>query len=267
MTFSVYLPPAVIAEESKAAVPVLFWLSGLECTDQNFAQKAVNAFKVAAQKAIAIVLSDTSPRGAGCKDDKVSWDFGEGAGFYVDATEDDYKNHYRMHTYVVEELPQVAVQATQRASGEARLDVSRKSISGHSMGGHGALTIYLKHSEKFRSCSAFAPIAHPSACPWGQKAFTGYLGADKSKWAEYDATELVKTKTNDRTRNQPILIHQGSKDRFLENQLLPQDFLAAAKEASQPVTYEFVEGYDHGYFFIASFIEQHIEFHASYLNQ
>ncbi len=258
MTFSVYLPAS--AGSKGKPVPVLYWLSGLECTDQNFAQKAPNAFKVASEVGVAIVLSDTSPRGAGCKDDKVSWDFGEGAGFYVDATEDAYKNNYRMYTYVTQELPKVV----KAAVGDAIND--KRAIAGHSMGGHGALTLYLRNPGMYTSCSAFAPIAHPSNCPWGQKALTGYLGANKSAWAIADATELVKTYAGDRAV--PILIEQGGADKFLLNgQLLPEDFLDAAKGAGQTVDYRCRDGYDHGYFFIASFIEDHVRFHSKFLHE
>lgn len=307
MTFSLYLPPSALATPAKA-VPVLYWLSGLECTDQNFAQKAPNAFKTAAKLDIAIVLSDTSPRGAGCPGDKESWDFGEGAGFYVDATTPSFDQHYRMYSYITKELPLVVAAA---AGGAVS---ALKSIAGHSMGGyvgcvceataccaagvlagfrlsllslpvpllsplqfysaisplfpppsHGALTLYLRNPELYASCSAFAPIAHPTKSAWGRKALTGYLGADEAGWAVADATELVASSKADKSKT--ILIDQGSADRFLLNgQLLPEDFLAAAKAAGQSVEYRLQDGYDHGYFFISTFIEDHIEFHAKALN-
>lgn len=250
MHFSVYLPP----QAAKGPVPVLYWLSGLTCTDQNFVTKA-GVQAEAAKLGIAIVCPDTSPRGENVADDPdASWDFGLGAGFYLDATEQPYAEHYRMQEYVVSELFQMV--------GEhLPIDNQRASISGHSMGGHGALTIALKYPSQYRSVSAFAPIAAPMHCPWGVKAFTGYLGENRSSWQAYDASALIASAT----AQVPMLIDQGGADAFLADQLKPEVLLAAAEVAGYPIQYRRQAGYDHSFFFIASFITEHLRFHAEHL--
>lgn len=249
MQFSVFLPPQ--AEQQR--VPTLYWLSGLTCTDENFSSKA-GAQRVAAELGLALVIPDTSPRGDDVPDDADgAYDFGLGAGFYVNATQAPWHQHYHMYDYVVTELPELL---------EAQLPLSdKRSISGHSMGGHGALVMALRNPEKYLSVSAFAPICHPSQCPWGEKAFTGYLGNDRSHWLEYDATELLlKLKTSP-----PILVSQGEADNFLAEQLRPDDLEHAIQTTGINGHIERLPGYDHSYYFIASFIEQHLRFHAKYL--
>lgn len=248
MTFGIFLPPQ--AEQGK--VPALLWLSGLTCTDQNFVTKA-GAQRVAAELGIAIIAPDTSPRGEGVADDE-AYDMGQGAGFYLNSSQAPWSSHFQMYDYITQELPDVLL-------NNFPLD-GRFSISGHSMGGHGALTIYLKNTTKYQSCSAFSPIVAPSQVPWGQKAFTGYLGDDQSSWAEYDATELVKS---GHTSGTPILIEQGGADDFLEEQLKPEIFKAACQAAGQPLTLNIRDGYDHSYYFMASYIEAHLRFHHQYL--
>lgn len=249
MQFSLYLPPA--AETRK--VPVLFWLSGLTCDDQNFVTKA-GAQRWAAEQGVAILAPDTSPRGPGVADDPDgAYDFGLGAGFYVNASEPPYSSHYRMYDYVVEELPDLL-----RSSFPMLED--RMAISGHSMGGHGALTIALRNPGRYTSVSAFAPICAPSRCPWGEKALTGYLGADRDVWAAHDASLLIA-----QAERLPMRIDQGGADDFLAEQLQPELLLDAAAEAAYPLDYHLHEGYDHSYFFIASFIDQHLSFHARHL--
>lgn len=252
MTFAIFLPEIVNEGQQ---VPVLYWLSGLTCSDENFMQKA-GAFKKANELGIAIVAPDTSPRGEGVADDENgAYDFGLGAGFYVNATQAPYSQHYQMYDYVTEELPQLI---------EAHFPVSpQKAISGHSMGGHGALIIGLRNPDAYTSISAFSPIVNPSNCPWGQKALTGYLGDDKQRWQQYDATELLSHYISPTKR--PILIEQGSSDQFLDEQLKPWLFEQAAEKAGYPITLNMHEGYDHSYFFISSFIENHLEFHANYM--
>lgn len=250
MTFSVYLPPAA----ESAAVPALYWLSGLSCSDENFVTKA-GAQRYAAEQGIAIVAPDTSPRGEGVPDDRDgAWDFGLGAGFYVDATQEPWNKHYRMYDYVVNELPALV-------SKHCPVDGERISISGHSMGGHGALVIALRNPDRYRSASAFAPISSPMRCPWGEKALSHYLGEDRDSWHQYDATELLlKAK-----EHLPLLVDQGTADDFLEEQLKPQYLEQAVAATGYPLELRHQAGYDHSYFFIASFIEQHIRFHALYL--
>ncbi|MCV6623335.1 MAG: S-formylglutathione hydrolase [Cellvibrionaceae bacterium] len=249
MVFSVYLPPQAQSE----VVPVVFWLSGLTCTDENFVTKA-GAQRVAAELGIAIVCPDTSPRGEQVPDDpSAAYDFGLGAGFYLNATQAPFDQHYKMYDYVVSELPRLLV--------ELPLDLSCTSIMGHSMGGHGALTIALKNPEQYRCVSAFAPICAPSQCPWGHKALAGYLGVDQTAWQEYDATALML----ERGCKLPIKIDQGEADNFLQEQLKPELFLAAAKVEGIEVEYGLHAGYDHSYFFIASFIEEHLRFHSRFL--
>ena len=250
MVFAVYLPP----QAEQGPVPVLYWLSGLTCTDENFVTKA-GAQQFAAKYGVAIVAPDTSPRGENVPDDaEAAYDFGLGAGFYVNATEAPWSQHYNMYSYVVEELPAII-------NENFPVDAARCSIFGHSMGGHGALTIALKNPEKFRSVSAFAPIVAPKRCPWGQKALSGYLGEDNGQWDDYDTTELIaKAETQ-----LPILVDQGTGDDFLQEQLKPELLQEAADKAGYPIELRMQEGYDHSYYFMASFIEDHIRFHSEHL--
>lgn len=253
MRFAIYLPPQA-SEHNK--VPVLYWLSGLTCTDENFMQKA-GALKMAAELGIAIVASDTSPRGAGVADD-AAYDLGLGAGFYLNATQAPWEKNYQMYDYVLTELPELI---------EQHFPVTNKrAISGHSMGGHGALVLALRNPERFTSVSAFSPICNPVNAPWGKKAFSHYLGenglaADQEHWQQYDASILM-AKAN---KTVPALVHQGSDDNFLAEQLMPAALVNAAERSDYPLHFEQVEGYDHSYYFIASFIEQHLSFHAKYL--
>ena len=251
MRFSIFLP----LQANKSRVPVLYWLSGLTCTDENFVQKA-GAQQYASKYGIAIVAPDTSPRGAEVPDDPDdAYDFGLGAGFYVDATESPWRQHYQMYTYIRDEL-------TNLVESEFPVDSQRAGIFGHSMGGHGALTIGLKNPEKFRSISAFAPICSPMNCPWGEKALANYLGNDRETWRNYDACELVGRQSN---TNQTVLVDQGSSDNFLTDQLKPELLQAAFANAGQPLDLRLQDGYDHSYFFIASFIEDHLRFHSENL--
>jgi len=247
MNFSIYLPPQ--AREQK--VPVLYWLSGLTCTDENFVQKA-GAQRYAAEHGVAIVAPDTSPRGEGIPDDpEGAWDFGLGAGFYVNATESPWNVNYRMYDYVTEELPALVAE-------NFPVDASLSSIFGHSMGGHGALTIALRNPDRYRSVSAFAPIVAPTRCPWGEKALGMYLGEDRELWKGYDSCELIASGA----RQLPMLIDQGEADNFLEEQLKTELLEQTCDEASYPATVRRQAGYDHSYFFIASFVGSHIAFHA-----
>jgi S-formylglutathione hydrolase len=232
---------------------VLYWLSGLTCTDENFMQKA-GAQRIAAELGIIIVAPDTSPRGTQVPGDPDgAWDFGLGAGFYLNATQAPYAQHYRMYDYVVSELPAL-VEAHFPAS-----DV--RSISGHSMGGHGALVCALRNPGRYRSVSAFSPIANPMKCPWGEKAFTRYLGTDQSEWREWDASVLIEKATE----RLPLLIDQGESDDFLEGQLKPEALKRAADAAGHPLNLRLQPGYDHSYYFIATFIEEHLHHHAQAL--
>ena len=250
MHFSIYLPPQV----SEGPVPVLYWLSGLTGTDENFVIKA-GAQRVASELGLAIVMADTSPRGEDVPDDpEQAYDFGLGAGFYLNATEAPWSKHYRMYDYVTQELPALI-------NDNFPVDLARQSIFGHSMGGHGALSIALKNPDKYKSVSAFAPIVSPINCPWGSKAFKNYLGEDVSSWQEYDSASLIARATT----HLPMLIDQGTQDEFLENQLKPELLLAAAEKAGYPLQFIEREGYDHSYFFIASFIEEHLRFHEKIL--
>ena len=248
MRFAIYLPPQA---QSGERVPVLYWLSGLTCTDENFMQKA-GAQRVAAELGIAIVAPDTSPRGDNVANDE-GYDLGQGAGFYVNATEAPWEEHYRMYDYVVDELPKLI---------EATFPVSQKrAIAGHSMGGHGALMISLRNPGRYTSVSAFSPISNPVSCPWGRKALTAYLGTDERSWQQYDTTVLL--------RNNPVhlptRVDQGLADDFLAEQLQPEKLAAAAAESGYPLQLEQHEGYDHSYYFIASFIEEQLRFHHRYL--
>jgi S-formylglutathione hydrolase len=249
MRFALYLPPAA----GNGPVPWLIWLSGLTCNEETFAIKA-GAQRVAAELGLAILAPDTSPRVRLPGDDE-SWDFGLGAGFYLDATQAPWSAHYRMYSYVAAELPALA-------PAHFPLDPARLGLSGHSMGGHGALTIGLKHPNRFRTLSAFAPIAAPMRCPWGEKALPRYLGPDREAWRPYDATELVRGLA-DVAGRPPLLVDQGLEDPFLAAQLKPELFEAACRARGYPLTLRRHAGYDHGYFFIASFIEDHLRHHAA----
>jgi S-formylglutathione hydrolase len=254
MKFAVYTPPQ--AERGK--VPVLYYLAGLTCTEETFQIKA-GAQRRAAELGLMLVSMDTSPRGVALPGDSDSYDFGVGAGFYLDATQTPWSRHYKMYSYVTSELPALI-------DAHFPVDTGRQGIFGHSMGGHGALTIGLKNpGGRYRSISAFAPIAAPKQVPWGQKAFTNYLGPDRSQWDDYDATVLIR-KVKEPERRSPILIDQGLGDQFLEQQLHPHLLEEAARDVGYPVTLRRQPGYDHGYYFIASFIEDHLRHHARILN-
>ena len=249
MRFSVFLPPQWQSRE----VPVLYFLAGLTCTEETFMVKA-GAQRIAAELGLMLVAPDTSPRKARIPGDDASWDFGLGAGFYLDATQSPWSQHYRMYSYVTRELPELINSIGNVAS-------ERQSIFGHSMGGHGALICALKNPDRYRSVSAFAPISSPSEVPWGQKAFTSYLGSDRSSWAEYDASELVKARGYDK----PILIDQGMSDKFLQEQLQPHRFEQACQQAGVRLQMRHRAGYDHGYYFISTFMDEHLRHHGAYL--
>lgn len=250
MTFSIFLPPQ--AEEGK--VPVLYWLSGLTCTDENFVTKA-GAQRYAAEHGIAVVAADTSPRGEGVPDDPDgAYDFGLGAGFYVNATQQPWAKQYRMYDYIACELPALV-------AAEFPVDGDRVAISGHSMGGHGALTIALKNPGRYKSVSAFSPICSPLNCPWGEKALGNYLGDDRESWQQYDSCVLV----SQAQEHLPVRVDQGGADDFLEEQLKTELLQQACESADYPMTINMQPGYDHSYYFIASFIGDHIAFHAANL--
>jgi S-formylglutathione hydrolase len=249
MRFSVYRPP----QAARGPVPVLYYLAGLTCTEETFMIKA-GAQRVAAELGLMLVAPDTSPRTPRLPGDDEHWDFGLGAGFYVDATETPWSAHYRVYSYVTRELPEVIA-----AHFPARAD--RQGIFGHSMGGHGALVCALRNPDRYRSVSAFAPVSAPSQVPWGEKAFTRYLGPDRATWAAYDATELVKRHASPRL----VLIDQGAADRFLDEQLRPSLFEHACRAARQPLEFRMHAGYDHGYYFIATFVADHLRHHAAAL--
>ena len=247
MTFSIYLPP----QAAKGPVPVLYWLSGLTCNDENFVQKA-GAQQHAAQHGIAIVCPDTSPRGDGVADDpEAAYDMGLGAGFYVDATQQPWAEHYQMYSYILDELQALI-------NREFPVDGKRTSISGHSMGGHGALTIALKNPQRFKSVSAFAPICSPLQCPWGDKVLSHYLGDNRQTWAQYDTVELIKQAK----QHLPLLVDQGTADNFLTEQLKIELLVEAGQVADYPMQIRMQSDYDHSYFFIATFIAEHMAFHA-----
>ena len=249
MKFSVFLPPQAATQN----VPALYWLSGLTCSDENFSTKA-GAQRVAAELGIALIIPDTSPRGEGVPDD-AAYDLGVGAGFYVNATQAPWAAHYQMYDYVLHELPALV---------EAELPLSdKRAISGHSMGGHGALVLALRNPQRFVSVSAFAPIANPINCPWGQKAFTAYLGEEQNAWVNYDACMLLAQYRGDL----PLLVDQGDADNFLTEQLKPQALYTAGMLAKANLMLRMQPGYDHSYYFIASFIEEHLRFHAQYLTE
>jgi S-formylglutathione hydrolase len=247
MRFGVFLPPQAEA----GAVPALYWLSGLTCTEENFIVKA-GAQRVAAELGLALVVPDTSPRGLKIPGDGESYDFGLGAGFYVDATQAPWSRGYRMYSYVAKELPALI-------ESSFPVDPKRSAIFGHSMGGHGALTVALKNPQQYKSVSAFAPISSPMRCPWGEKALTGYLGSDRAAWREYDSTALIEARG---WRGPPLLVDQGASDQFLESQLKPELLEEACARAKVPLELRRQAGYDHSYFFIATFIEDHLRFHA-----
>ena len=251
MSFAVYLPP----QASSAPVPALYFLSGLTCTEENFMIKS-GAQQFAAALGIALISMDTSPRDLSLPGEDDSYDFGSGAGFYVNATQAPWAKHYQMHDYVVQELPAIC-------EAHFPIQANNRAIFGHSMGGHGALTIALKHPDKYQSVSAFAPIVAPSQNAWGQKAFTGYLGEDTATWREYDAVELIKTCQH----KMPLLVDQGSADEFL-TEYLQTDLLAkVCAEYDHPLTLRMHDGYDHSYYFISSFIADHVAHHAKHLHR
>lgn len=248
MHCGLYLPP----QAEDGLVPVLYWLSGLTCSDENFVQKA-GAQRYAAEHGVALVAPDTSPRGESVPDDpEGAWDFGLGAGFYVNATRPPWDRHYRMYDYIVEELPALLEPAFQ-------LDGTRRAIFGHSMGGHGALVIALRNPDRYRSVSAFAPIVAPSQVPWGHKALGQYLGDDRQAWADWDSCALIRAGAP----QLPLLVDQGEADNFLAEQLRPELLEQACQDTGYPATLRRQPGYDHSYFFIASFIGEHIAFHAA----
>ncbi|MFD2633310.1 S-formylglutathione hydrolase [Idiomarina piscisalsi] len=249
MQFSVFLP----LRAEKTEVPAVYFLSGLTCTDENFSTKA-GAQRVATELGIALIIPDTSPRGDNVADDADgAYDLGLGAGFYVNATEEPWKSNYQMYDYIVKELPELV---------EAELPVNdKRAIAGHSMGGHGALVIGLRNSDRYTSISAFSPITNPTQCPWGEKAFSAYLGDDREQWKQYDAVELIKSKG----QTLPIRVDQGLADGFLEEQLKPENLKDAISEVNGGGTVHLHDGYDHSYYFISSFIEAQLRFHAKYL--
>jgi S-formylglutathione hydrolase len=249
MQFSVFLPP----QAEQHPVPALYWLSGLTCTDQNFATKA-GAQRVAAELGMALIMPDTSPRGEGVPDDEAgAYDFGLGAGFYVNATEVPWATHYRMYDYILTELPELL---------ESAMPLTElRAISGHSMGGHGALMLALRNAGRFVSASAFSPIVNPCECPWGQKAFSGYLGSDETSWKAYDSVELIRGGATPL----PLLVDQGTADNFLDEQLKTDRLIAACEVMNFSAEIRYQPGYDHSYYFIASFIESHLRFHAKHL--
>lgn len=253
MRFSVFTPPE--GRHGRGPYPTLFWLSGLTCTEENFIIKS-GAQRMAAELGLMIVGPDTSPRGAGVPDlEPKTYDFGVAAGFYVDATEAPWAERYRMYSYVTKELPALVAK-------ELPTDVARTGVFGHSMGGHGALIAHLKNAQKFRACSVFAPIVSPSSVPWGRNAFARYLGADEATWAQYDATRLLADVGPSEAH---ILIDQGTADQWLVEQLRPHLFAEAAKAAGQKLTLNMREGYDHSFYFISTFIEDHLRFHRAAL--
>jgi len=250
MRFAAFVPP----HADGARLPVLFYLAGLTCTEETFATKA-GAQRIAAELGMILVAPDTSPRGAGVAGETDDWDFGAGAGFYIDALQAPWSTHYLMYSHILE-LRELVVR-------ELPADAERVGIFGHSMGGHGALTIALKRPDLFRSVSAFAPIAAPSRCPWGRKAFMGYLGNDESEWLKHDASALMASRQAPFPHG--ILIDQGLGDKFLAEQLHPETFEEACRTAAQPLQLRRHAGYDHGYYFISTFMEDHLRFHAQNL--
>ena len=249
MTFSVYVPP----HDQGAKLPVLWYLSGLTCTHSNVTEKGEYR-QACAEQQIVFVAPDTSPRGEGVPDAEDEYDFGKGAGFYVDATREPWAEHYRMRSYVEDELPGLV-------AGEFPVDLVRQSIMGHSMGGHGALTVGLRNADRFRSISAFSPIVAPREVPWGEKAFSRYLGDNRADWREYDAVALIE----DGARHDHILVDQGTADQFLEEQLKTGALSMACAKAGMEPTIRMQEGYDHSYYFISTFMAEHVVWHAERL--
>jgi S-formylglutathione hydrolase len=246
MRFAIYQPPQAQSQN----LPILYFLSGLTCTEENFMVKT-GVQRFAAKYGLVLVVPDTSPRNTGIPGENDSWDLGTGAGFYVDATEKPWVNHYQMYSYVTRELPDFI-------AANFPVEPSRQGIFGHSMGGHGALVCALRNPQQYKSVSAFAPIAAPMHCPWGEKAFRHYLGEDRENWRAYDASELIRQGQF----HSPILIDQGTTDKFLTQQLLPTVFAQACEQVHQPLNLRYQEGYDHSYCFISTFIEDHIRHHA-----
>jgi len=251
MQFAVFTPP----QAADGPVPVLTYLAGLTCSEETFMIKA-GAQRIAAELGLAIVCPDTSPRGTNLPGEDDSYDFGSGAGFYVNATRQPWSKHYHMYDYVTRELPELVER-------ELPLVPGLRAISGHSMGGHGALILALRRPGHYRAVSAFAPVVNPSECPWGQKAFSGYLGEDRGLWTQYDACELVARGAS----SQPLFIDQGEADDFLEQQLCPERLEAVCAEHDHPLTLRRQPGYDHSYYFIATFIEEHLRYHAERLKK
>ncbi|MDF1778216.1 MAG: S-formylglutathione hydrolase [Rhizobiaceae bacterium] len=249
MTFAVFVPP----QAAKAPCPVVWYLSGLTCTHANVMEKGEYR-RLAAELGLIIVCPDTSPRGDQVADDADSWQMGKGAGFYVDATEEPWSEHYQMYSYITEELPSVIAE-------HFPVDMKKQAIFGHSMGGHGALTIALKNAQRFKSCSALAPIVHPITADWSKAAFQAYLGADENSWRAHDACTLIE----DGARFPTFLIDQGGADGFLDDGLRPWLLEEACKKAGIPITLRMQEGYDHSYYFISSFMEDHLRWHAERL--
>lgn len=247
MNFSIYLP----SNKEDKKIPLIWWLSGLTCTDDNFSEKS-GFQRLAEEHQVAVIMPDTSPRGENVADDK-AWDLGQGAGFYLNAKQEPWAENYQMYTYITEELTEIASTLVPNFSG-------KESIMGHSMGGHGALVIGMKNAKRFKAISAFAPILNPIEVPWGIKAFSSYLGEDKDSWKEWDASKLIKE-----TNVPPILIVQGTKDGFYPEQLEETTFLENAKSNNQEVIYKKADGYDHSYFFISSFLDEHFDFHIKHL--
>lgn len=251
MTFSIYLPPP----RDDNPPPVLYWLSGLTCNDENFTMKA-GAQRIAAELGLVLVMPDTSPRGDDVPNDE-NYDLGQGAGFYLNATRAPWDDHFRMYDYIIDELPQIIA---------GHFSVSDKqSICGHSMGGHGALVLALRNPQRFRSVSAFAPIVNPCQVPWGRKAFSAYLGDDENQWLQYDSCHLLNTLPKEQ-KPFPILIDQGDDDQFLADQLQPSKLVELARQQGWPLQIRIQPGYDHSYFTIATFIEEHLRFHAQWLH-
>ena len=247
MTFSIFLP----GPQGDAAPPVLWFLAGLTCSDENFSTKA-GAQRVAAELGLVLVMPDTSPRGEVVPDNE-AYDLGQGAGFYLNATQSPWDAHFRMYDYLTEELPALVA---------GNFNVSdRQAVMGHSMGGHGALMLALRNPQRFVSASAFAPIVNPTQVPWGEKAFTAYLGEDRAQWEAWDSCLLMQQATH----RLPMLLDQGDSDQFLADQLRPERLEAVAREKNYPLTVRIQPGYDHSYYFIASFVEDHLRFHARYL--
>lgn len=250
MVASVFIPPGL---EYANEIPALYWLSGLTCTDENFCQKS-GAFAHAARHRIAVIVPDTSPRGAGVDGEDQDYDLGTGAGFYVDATAAPWSANYRMHSYITKELPALVER-------EFKISPKLRAISGHSMGGHGALTIALKNPSRFQSVSAFAPICAPMDCPWGQKAFQAYLGDDEEEWGKYDTCALIEAGAPEL----PMLIDQGLADEFLDEQLLLDELESVCELADYHAIIRRQQGYDHSYYFVSTFIDDHLRFHAQHL--